>query len=243
MQSLMIFLILFLAVFTQSLTGFGSALIAMALLPTIIGLQIAVPLVAVLALTLEVLLLMRYRKGFEIQDVWQLALAAIVGIPLGVLALRRVDEGVVLAVLGLAITGYGLYSLFELKIPRLEKSVWAYGFGFLSGILGGAYNVSGPPVVIYGHARGWEVDRFKGNLQGYFVISSAFIALNHLFSGNLTMDVWRLTPIALIAIGIGVVAGTGLDRWLNPIWFRKAVLALLLIMGVRMFLVGIGVLS
>ena len=42
----MMVLAIFLAVFTQSLAGFGSALIAMALLPGIVGIQIATPLVA-----------------------------------------------------------------------------------------------------------------------------------------------------------------------------------------------------
>lgn len=242
MQDLMIFLILFLAVFTHSLTGFGSALVAMALLPGLIGLRMAVPLVALLALTLEVLLLFRYRQGFEIRDVWKLATASLVGIPLGVMVLRHVDENLVLVVLGIVIVGYALYGLFELKLPRLENSAWAYGLGFLSGLLGGAYNISGPPVIIYGHARGWQLDRFKGNLQGYFVISSTFVAINHLISGNLTTDVWRLYPLALGAIALGVITGPRMDRWLSPTWFRRAVLALLFIMGVRMLLVGMRIL-
>ena len=77
-----------------------------------------------------------------------------VGIPLGVLMLKRVDETVVLTILGVVIVGYAVYGLLKLKLPRLDGAFWPYLVGFLSGVLGGAYNTSGPPVVIYGNCRG-----------------------------------------------------------------------------------------
>ena len=49
--------IVFLAVFTQSVSGFGSGLVAMAMLPGIIGLHIASPLVALMGASLEIILL------------------------------------------------------------------------------------------------------------------------------------------------------------------------------------------
>jgi hypothetical protein len=46
-QTVLLILIVFFAVFTQSLTGFGSGLIAMALLPELLGIQVAALLVQV----------------------------------------------------------------------------------------------------------------------------------------------------------------------------------------------------
>ena len=83
------------------------------------------------------------------------------------------SEKILLPVLGVVMTGYALYALFNLKLPRLEHSAWAYLIGFLSGLLSGAYSVGGPPVIIYGDCRGWEPDEFKSNMQGFFVLNDA----------------------------------------------------------------------
>ncbi|OQY29117.1 MAG: hypothetical protein B6I38_08570, partial [Anaerolineaceae bacterium 4572_5.1] len=49
MTSVLIGAVFFLAAFTQSLSGFGVALVAMALLPGLIGIKSAIPLVALVA--------------------------------------------------------------------------------------------------------------------------------------------------------------------------------------------------
>ena len=149
LTTLLVGLAVFLATFTQSLSGFGVALVAMALLPSLIGIQVATPLVAIVALALEVVLMLRYRHSLEIRAVWNIALAAVLGTPLGVFFLSRVDESITLGLLGVVIGGYALYALLGLKMPKLEHSFWAYIAGLIGGMLGGAYNTSGPPVIVY----------------------------------------------------------------------------------------------
>ena len=87
MTMILVGLVVFLAVFTQSLSGFGVALVAMALLPALIGIKVATPLVALIALVLEIVLVTRYWKSIEFRAVWHIALAAVVGTPLGVIFL------------------------------------------------------------------------------------------------------------------------------------------------------------
>jgi uncharacterized membrane protein YfcA len=229
-------LAVFLAVFTQSLSGFGVALVAMALLPSLIDIQVAIPLVALIALVLEIVLVIRYRHAMEVRAIFRIVLAALIGIPIGVYFLSHVNEKIALLILGLVITGYAVYALLGLKLPRLEQSFWPYLAGLFGGLLGGAYNTSGPPVILYGDCRRWPPDEFKSNLQGYFVIISIGIVASHALNRNLTPRVWHLfwstTPFVLI----GIIAGLSLDRWLNPITFRKLVLILLVVMGLRLML-------
>ena len=225
---------IFLAVFTQSISGFGSALVAMALLPALIGIRVATPLVAVVAMALEVVLIIRYHQALDVRAIWKVVLAALIGTPLGVHFLSNVNEKISLTLLGVVITGYAIYALLGLKMPRLEKSFWAYLAGFFGGLLGGAYNTSGPPVILYADCHRWPSDVFKSNLQGYFVVSSVVVLSSHVLNGNLTPQVWHLfwwiTPFMLF----GLITGLSLDRWLNPILFRRVVLALLVIMGIRL---------
>jgi hypothetical protein len=234
MSILLVGLTVFLAVFTQSLSGFGSALVAMALLPTVIGIQLATPLVAVVALVLEVVLIIRFRQSLDVRDIWRVVLAALIGTPIGAYFLSNVDENISLTVLGLVIAGYAIYALLGLKMPRLERPIWAFLAGLFGGLLGGAYNTSGPPVILYADCRRWPPDVFKSNLQGYFVVSSVAVLATHALNGNLTPQVWNLFWWTIPFIVVGLVAGLSLDRWLNPVMFRRVVLVLLVVMGIRL---------
>lgn len=236
MEMILVMGVVFLALFTQSLSGFGLALVSMPLLVPLLGIQTAAPLVALFALVSEIILLVYYRAALNIGVVWRLALASIVGTPLGVLLLRLAPERPVLTLLGVVVAGYALYALFKFRLPRLEHSLWAYTAGFLAGLLGGAYNTSGPPVILYGNCRRWPRDSFKSNLQGFFVVNSVVILLSHVVAGNYTGDVWRFVPFALGAAVLGIFAGTRLDNYLNPESFRKIVLVLLLVLGIRLLI-------
>jgi uncharacterized membrane protein YfcA len=239
MTLFLVLLVIFFAVFTQSLAGFGSALVAMSLLPALLGIRVATPLVALIAVTIELFLLLRYRSALNLRAVWRLTLAAVIGIPLGVLALRRVDEGIVLALLGAVIAGYALYGLLNLTLPELKRPAWAYGFGFLAGMLGGAYNTSGPPAVIYGDCQRWSPAEFKSNLQGFFLLSDAIVVATHGLGRNLVPAVLHSYLWALPIIALGILSGISLDRYLDPASFRKVVLALLVLMGLRMLVTSL----
>jgi uncharacterized membrane protein YfcA len=229
-------LAIFLATFTQGFTGFGSAMIAMALLPDLVGIQVATPLVALVVEVFEIYMLVRYRQSMNVKTIWPIIASAIVGIPFGLLFLKRMDENLILALLGTLIVAYALYGLSGYKLPELKRRRWRVGAGFLAGMLGGAYNVSGPPVILYGTARRWPPLEFKANLQGFFVFSSFFTLMGHLISRNVTPAVWHNFWISLPALVIGGLLGTSLDRFLDPERFRKIVLVVLVILGVRLIL-------
>ena len=122
--------ILFLAAFTQSLSGFGLALVSMALLPYVVGIQMATPLVAVAAVAIEMVLLLRYRQALNVHAIWRIVLASVVGIPFGITWLRYLDERIVLIVLGVVIAGYALYALLGLRLPSVQGPLWAYLVGW-----------------------------------------------------------------------------------------------------------------
>jgi uncharacterized membrane protein YfcA len=222
------------AVFTQSLVGFGSAMIAMALLSARLGLAVAAPLVALVALTLEAVVLARHARSFNLNAVWRLIAGALLGVPVGVLAVRLVPERVMLPVLGLVIGGYALYALWGRRLPALAHPGWALAAGALAGVLGGAYNTSGPPVILYGDCRRWPPAQFKSNLQGFFLVNDLMVLVGHAFAGNLTPDVWRHYLAALPAVALGLLLGLALERRFSPAGFRRLALLMLLALGARL---------
>jgi len=232
-------LIIFLGAFTQSLTGFGSALVAMAFLPPLLGLTVAAPLVAATALGLETLMLFRYRESLKVDSIWRVLAASLAGVPLGIYYLGRINEDIALFILGIIIAGYAIYALFGFRLPALTHPAWAWGTGLLSGMLGAAYNTSGPPVVIYGNCRGWNSGEFRSNLSGFFVINSVMVTTSHFFSGNYTRETTGFFWLAIPAMLLGFLAGQALDRWISPELFRKMVLVLLVVLGTRLLAVSV----
>jgi uncharacterized protein len=233
-QIALLFFTIFLAAFTQSLAGFGSALVAMAILPPLLGLQITTPLVALLTLVLEIGLVIYFREALNVKNIWRVVAAALVGIPLGVLYLKQVNETVAMFILGLVITGYAVYGLLKFRLPRLEHTAWGYLAGLFAGLLGGAYNTSGPPVIMYAACRGWEPAEFKGNLQGFFLVSSLVVASSHGIGGSFTPDIWRYFFLSLPFLGLGSLSGLLLDKRINPAVFRQLILVLLFVLGLRL---------
>lgn len=234
MQIFLISLVIFLAVLTQTVSGFGVALVAMALLAQLIDIRLATPLVTLVAISLEVILLIHYRSALNLKAIWQISIASLAGIPLGIIAFKNVAQETVLTVLGAVILSYALYTLLNLKLPGLAHQGWAYGFGLVAGMLGGAYNTSGPPVIIYGNCRGWLPAEFKGNLQGFFVFNSVFVLIGHALAQNLTPLIWHTYLLTLPAVALGLIVGLRLSRRLSPVLFRKVVLGLLVVLGLRL---------
>jgi len=236
MQLILILLVTLFASFTHTLAGFGSALLTMPILAKLLGIQVAAPLAALIVSTIEFLLLIRYWESFNFRVVWRLIVAALVGIPIGVWSLRQVDERIILTLLGVVLIAYALYAFLRLKLPELQHPSWAYGFGFIAGLLNGAYNTSGPPIIIYGNCRGWGPAEFKANLQGFFTVGGLWVIINHAFNGNLTPFVWQHYLLSLGTIALGLWLGLKLDQHINAATFRKIVLGMLIILGVMMIL-------
>ena len=227
-------LAVFAGIFTQSITGFGLALVMMPILVSLLGIQIAAPLVALIAVLAELSLVIQYRKSLNVRAVWRLSIASFVTIPLGVAALYWLDEEITTTLLGVLLVGYALYALANLTLPTLEHPIWGYSFGLVAGFLSGAYNTPGPPVIIFGNCRRWQPKEFKSNLQGFFLLNSAVVLVSHIWHGNISFDVWQSFLIGLPAIVLGLWLGVRLDSIINPKIFRKIVLVVLIILGVQL---------
>lgn len=226
----------FVAAFTQAVTGFGSALVGMPLLAQTIGVTLGAPLLALVSLPMNLILLVTQRRGFDVRAVWRVALASLLAIPLGIAAPAVVNERAIVIGLGVILVAYGAYALLTPRLPALAGRGWAYFFGFLSGLLAGAYNVGGPPLVIYAACREWEAEEFRSNLQGLFFLMNIMVVLGHTWNGTLNQAVLAYLPVALAALLAGIGAGLALDRYIPEKIFQKLVLVTLIVLGVRLIL-------
>ncbi len=223
--------IVFVSALVQSISGFGSALVLMAFLPALIGIRIASPLAALCIMLIDIVLLIRFRQQLSLRELWKVVLASIVGVPFGVILLKLVSQRVALSVLGAVLIGYAVYALLGKRLPKLDHFFLPWLAGFLGGLLGGAYNTSGPPVILYADTQNWPPERFKSNLQGYFIVISLQVLIGHFLAGDFRPDVLRWLPYAFPAVLLGLLAGALLDRRIPLLLFRRIVLVMLIVMG------------
>ena len=199
-----------------------------------LGVHVATPVSAFVGLMTSIIVLINYRQDFNLRSVANLLIASILGVPVGVYALSALDVGLVQMILGILVVGFALYSIFTPNMPILENPRWAYLFGFISGVTGGAFNISGPIIVIYAAFRGWQPGEFRSNLQGFFLVTNIFILLSHWVDGNLTPVFWQASLWAIPGMLLAVIAGIYLGKWINVKRFRQLILLLLIISGIRL---------
>ena len=231
---IIILIILFFSTLVRSTFGFGDALIAMPLLAMVLSMQIVTPLVALIAFSIAIYIVIQDFKKIEFQNIWKLIVSSIIGIPIGLIYLKGINEDIIKLVLGILISVFGLYNLFKPDLIRIKHSLWAYLFGFLAGLIGAAYNTNGPIIVIYGTMKKWKPLEFRATLQGYFLTTGVFVILGHLIAGNFTKIVMKYYLMTFPVFLGAIILGSFLNKRINKESFIKYIYLLLIIIGVSL---------
>ncbi len=229
-----VLVILFFSTLTRSTFGFGDALLAMPLLSMVSGIHFATPLVALVATTISIGILLTQWKKVDLASAWRLILSALVGIPIGLLYLKSLPEPLIKGILALVIFGFSLYNLVRPEMWHIRNERWAFLFGFAGGILGGAYNTNGPPVIIYGTLRKWKPENFRATLQGFFLPTGGMIMLGHALAGLWTREVLLGFATALPVVIAAIILGGFLHQRIPRKVFVPVIYILL--MGISMLL-------
>lgn len=193
----------------RSAFGFGEALIAVPLLAFFIPMQVAAPLAVLVSVTIAAVVVVQDWRHIHLQSAGWLVLSTMVGIPLGLLLLTHAPEHVMKAGLGGLILLFALFSLTGGARMQLrhDSRRWMLACGFIAGILGGAYGMNGPPLVIYGSLRKWTAQHFRATLQAYFLPASVLGMVGYLSAGMWTPAVTRdyllCLPVMLPAVFLG----------------------------------------
>ena len=236
MTAVAIVVIVFAAAVIQCLSGFGFALIIMPLITLLLGLRTAAPLVALTALCVYVINLIRYRQGLDRSRVLRLAVSSALGVPVGIWMLSNLNEALIKALLGLVLIAYALYALLRPTTQRRPSRRWIYVAGFLAGCLGGAYNTPGPPAIVYGSLRQWPRDEFRAILQALFLVNGSLVVASHLVTGHINADILTYLAFTLPALGLGILVGSRLDAHINQERFRTIVSLMILALGLSLLL-------
>lgn len=231
---IMLLLIIFIAAFVQGLSGFGFQLVALPLLSLVINIKEAIPLAALCGYLVNIYLIISLRQHIKIFTLKRLIVGATVGIPIGAYFLASADPVIVERLLGIFIVSFALLTYFKV-IKNIGLNVnWGYIFGLFSGLLGGAFNTNGPPIIVYFYLQGLNKEELKASITGYFIFTSSLIVLSHLVSGLATTETYisflKFIPIVLI----GIVTGNMVFKRINSGMFNFIILIILFVLGVSL---------
>jgi uncharacterized membrane protein YfcA len=184
---------------------------------------------------LHVTLVWPIRESIELSRLYPFIIGAVVGIPVGVLALTQFNGSALKISLGLFLTLYGCYALLAPRLPRIKFGGRAAdsAIGFIGGVLGGVGGYSGVIPTIWTQLRGWSKNTARGVYQPFIlfahVATLALVGVASFNRGGLLLFVW-----ALPALAAGAWLGFTIYGRLDEIWFKRVLSAMLVASGLSL---------
>jgi uncharacterized protein len=235
--TLEVLLVVALATLFRSAFGFGEALIAVPLLTLFLPVKVAAPLAVLVSITIAAVVVAQDWRKIHWRSAGWLVGASLFGIPVGLLLLMSSHQRAVKIVLAIFIIAFSAYSLLGRRPPELKSDSkgWLLGCGFVAGVVGGAFGMNGPPLVIYGAMRRWSAQHFRATLQAYFlpasIVGMAGYWLAGLWVPTVTHYYLLCLPVLLPAVWLGRVVNRRLhgDVFLKYVYVGLAGIGMVLL--------------
>ncbi|MGB3574211.1 MAG: hypothetical protein WBA01_19410, partial [Phormidesmis sp.] len=80
---------------------------------------------------------------------------------------------------------------------------------------------------------------FKSNLSSFFWCNAVLVVLGHSLQQRISAVTLHHYAIALPSLLIGTSTGIALSQYFNPKIFQRIVLAILLVLGIQLFRLGL----
>ena len=237
--TILVVAVFFCATLVRSALGFGEALIAVPLLAFVLPVEVVAPVAALVSITVAAVVVAQDWRHVHLRSAVRLVLSTLIGIPLGLLLLRRVSEPIVKGVLGVLVAGFAVFALRRRSSYELTDDRLAWLFGISAGVLGGAYGMNGPPLVVYGALRRWSPEHFRATLQGYFLPASVMGMIGYWVAGLWTPSVSRYYLLSLPTALLAIVLGRVINRRFDARRFFTYVHAGLIVSGAGLVLQAI----
>lgn len=229
----------FLANLVQGFTGFGVGIVAMTGLTFIGEIVHATYLVNLTAVITTGAVFGRLWRQTSWRHLWPVLLGIVVSNPIGLALLKTfgpTHPEIVKRVLGAVIMGFAAWSLLG-RTFKPSKMRWQVGLGVgaLGGILGGAFTMSGPPLVAYIYSLPMSRDAMKASVNACFLFNCVYRLMLLISAGDVTRPLLIQSAYCVPAVVAGVVVGmilargVGTDRFRRIAWWGFGLMGLLLV--------------
>ena len=220
--------------FVTGLAGFGTGLTALVFWLFVLPPTTASTLVILCSVAAQSLTLNKIWRSIEWRRVLPFVLPGLVGVPLGVLLLARIDIQLFKLCVGVILITYtaqGLLAKSDLTV-RWGGRVADGVVGFGGGVLGGLAGLSGPLPTMWANLRDWTKDQKRSVIQVFNLTILAGALVIHAMGGLMTAALADAALIALPGAGVGAWLGYRAFARMTDTHFTKLILGLLGLSGV-----------
>lgn len=214
------------AAMVQAMTGFGFGLVAVPLLALLIDPVQAVVVATLVSLVLTTLVSRRERAHVVGGPALRMTIGGFVGMPLGLLALLRLESSALQIVIAVVIAV--LVVLLWLGVRGGTGVAAQWGSGVVSGALLTSTGLNGPPLVLTLQSMELPPRAFRGTLQRIFQGQDLVAVLAFVVVGRLDAVVALFALAGVASVPLGWACGDRLFARVSPERFRVVVLATLL---------------
>ncbi len=221
-------IIVFAAGFVKGFSGFGAGMIYVPLIGAFYDPRFAVTTVLVIDIICCLPLLIPALPHVRWRETLPLMTAAALALPLGTLALLYVDPGPLRWGIAITVIIFVLLLASGWRYHGSPKLPITLGVGAISGLLGGATQIPGPPVIIYWLGGAISAASVRANLIAYFALFALFSIVVYGWSGLLTNDVFMFALLMLVPFLAGMAGGAILFVFVTDSSYRSAAYVIIL---------------
>ena len=230
-----------LAGLVQGISGFAFAMVAMSVWVWGVEPRLAAAMAVSGGLLGQCVGLFTVRRGLQPAVLLPFVAGALLGVPVGVWALPRLDPAWFKLLLGLFLVLCCPPMLLVGRLPRVSAGGrWADALvGLLGGVMGGIAGFSGVLPSLWVTLRGWDKDLQRGVIQNFSLAALAATLVAYIASGALTLQMATKFAVVAPAMLLPALLGARIYRGLSPLAFRRVVLLLLSAAGLAMLAAGL----
>lgn len=189
----------------------------------------------------DIMALAYYKRHGEWEDIKNLLPWTIVGLALGVVVGKYVNDVQFKIFIAISIFACLFILIYtEIKGDKLNvpSGKWFYALtGIAAGFTSMIGNAAGPLFSVYLLAKGFKKDNFLGTTAWFFfIINVSKVPLQVFFWNNISLKMVILTVILIPAIIIGAVLGAKVVKKLNEKAFRYIIIVMTAVSAIRLLM-------
>jgi uncharacterized membrane protein YfcA len=230
---------LFLAGIVKGMLGIGVPVVSISLLSLAINIPLAVSLLPVPILLSN---LWQSLTSGQVVNTFRrfgpLIGALVIGTFVGARLLVDLDQRTLMAIVGAAVLVFAVSAHFPryLRLGRRAERWLAMPIGFFAGVLGGMTTFFGPPLIMFLFALNLDKDEFVGTISTVYLCAAVPLAVALGMFGFMDLQAYLWSTAAAVPLLLGVLIGQWLRSRISQSAFRRGLLLLLLVAGVRLIL-------
>jgi uncharacterized membrane protein YfcA len=220
--------ITFAAGFIRGFSGFGAGMIYVPLIGALYGPRFAVTTILLIDFICSIPFLIPALPHVRWREALPLVAAAALTIPVGAMALIYVDPGPLRWAIAILIVIFVALLASGWRYHGAPKLPVTLGVGAISGVLGGATQIPGPPVIIYWLGGAISAASVRANLIAYFALFDLFSIIVYGWNGLLTNDVFLFGLLMFVPFISGAAGGSMVFAFVSDRNYRSAAYVIIL---------------